>query len=42
MRRALTNLVDNSRRHARHIAVSAVPQERSIHVLVTMTGRASS
>jgi two-component system, OmpR family, osmolarity sensor histidine kinase EnvZ len=38
LRRALTNLVDNARRHARRIAVSALSQERSIHVLVDDDG----
>ena len=38
LRRALTNLVDNARRHARRIAVSTMSQERSVHVLVDDDG----
>jgi two-component system osmolarity sensor histidine kinase EnvZ len=37
-RRAVTNLVDNARRHARHIVLSAEPQNRSVHVLVDDDG----
>ena len=37
-RRAVTNLVDNARRHARTIQLSAEPQERSVHVLVDDDG----
>ncbi len=38
LRRAMTNLVDNARRHARRIALSALPQERSVEVLVDDDG----
>ena len=38
LRRAMTNLVDNARRHARQIALSALPQERSVEVLVDDDG----
>jgi two-component system osmolarity sensor histidine kinase EnvZ len=38
LRRAVTNLVDNARRHAHRIALSAVPQERSVQVMVDDDG----
>ncbi len=38
VRRAITNLVDNARRHARRIALSAMPQERSVDLLVDDDG----
>ncbi len=38
VRRAITNLVDNARRHARQIALSARPQERSVDLLVDDDG----
>ena len=38
MRRAITNLVDNARRHARHVAVAAVAQGRSVLVTVDDDG----
>lgn len=38
VRRAVTNLVDNARRHASRIGLSAEPQERSVHVLVDDDG----
>lgn len=38
VRRAITNLVDNARRHARHIALAAVPQERAVQVMVDDDG----
>ncbi len=38
LRRALTNLVDNARRHAGRIAVSALPGERNVEVLVDDDG----
>ena len=38
VRRAITNLVDNARRHARQIALSALPQERSVDLLVDDDG----
>jgi len=38
VRRAVTNLVDNARRHARRIGLSAEPKERSVHVLVDDDG----
>ncbi len=37
-RRAVTNLVDNARRHARHVAVAVDAQERSVHVLIDDDG----
>ena len=37
-RRAVTNLVDNARRHARQVRVSVQPQERSVQVLVDDDG----
>jgi len=37
-RRALTNLVDNARRHARHVLLSVEPQERSVQVMVDDDG----
>ena len=38
VRRAMTNLVDNARRHAHRIALSAIPQERNVEVLVDDDG----
>ena len=38
VRRAITNLVDNARRHARHIALAAVPQGRAVQVMVDDDG----
>jgi two-component system osmolarity sensor histidine kinase EnvZ len=38
VRRAITNLVDNARRHARHIALAAVSQGRSVLVTVDDDG----
>ena len=38
LRRAVTNLLDNARRHARRIAVSALPGERNVEVLVDDDG----
>ncbi len=38
VRRALTNLVDNARRHARHVALAAVPQGRLVFVTVDDDG----
>ena len=38
VRRAVTNLVDNARRHARHVALAAVSQERSVLVTVDDDG----
>ena len=37
-RRALTNLVDNARRHARHVLLSAHPEERGVQVTVDDDG----
>lgn len=37
-RRAVTNLVDNARRHAQHVTIGVDPQERSVHVLVDDDG----
>lgn len=37
-RRAVTNLVDNARRHGRHVAVGVDPQTRSVHVLIDDDG----
>ena len=37
-RRAVTNLVDNARRHGRHVAVGLDPQARSVHVLIDDDG----
>ena len=37
-RRALTNLVDNARRHARRVLLSVEPQERTVQVLVDDDG----
>jgi two-component system osmolarity sensor histidine kinase EnvZ len=38
VRRALTNLVDNARRHARHVALGAVPLGRVVQVTVDDDG----
>ena len=38
VRRAVTNLVDNARRHARHVALAAVAQGRSVLVTVDDDG----
>jgi two-component system, OmpR family, osmolarity sensor histidine kinase EnvZ len=38
VRRAITNLVDNARRHARHIALAAVRQGRAVQVTVDDDG----
>jgi two-component system osmolarity sensor histidine kinase EnvZ len=38
VRRAVTNVVDNARRHARQVRLSAVPQDRSVDVLVDDDG----
>jgi two-component system osmolarity sensor histidine kinase EnvZ len=38
VRRAVTNLVDNARRHARHVALGAVAQGRSVLVTVDDDG----
>ena len=38
LRRAVTNLVDNARRHARRITLSAQPQERNVDVVVDDDG----
>ncbi len=38
LRRAITNLLDNARRHARRISVSASPGERNVEVLVDDDG----
>ena len=38
LRRALTNLVDNARRHARHVALTALPQDRAVLVTVDDDG----
>ncbi len=38
LRRAVTNLVDNARRHAHSIALSALPQDRSVDVVVDDDG----
>ncbi len=38
LRRVVTNLVDNARRHARRIALSAQPQDRNVDVLVDDDG----
>ncbi len=37
-RRAVTNLIDNARRHARRIALSVVPRDRNVEVLVDDDG----
>ena len=37
-RRAVTNLVDNARRHARHIRLAAEPQERTLQLTVDDDG----
>jgi two-component system osmolarity sensor histidine kinase EnvZ len=38
VRRAITNLVDNARRHARHVVLGAVAQGRSVQVTVDDDG----
>ena len=38
LRRAMTNLIDNARRHARRISVSATPGERGVNVMVDDDG----
>jgi len=38
LRRAFTNLVDNARRHARHVALTALPQDRAVLVIVDDDG----
>jgi two-component system osmolarity sensor histidine kinase EnvZ len=38
VRRALTNLVDNARRHAHHVALAAIPQGRMVFVTVDDDG----
>ena len=38
VRRAITNLVDNARRHARHVALAAIEQGRSVQVIVDDDG----
>ena len=38
LRRAMTNLLDNARRHARRVAVSVNPGERNVEVLVDDDG----
>ncbi len=38
LRRAVTNLVDNASRHARAVALSAVPQDRAVLVIVDDDG----
>ncbi len=38
VRRAITNLVDNARRHARHVSLAAVAQDRSVLVTVDDDG----
>ncbi len=38
LRRAMTNLVDNARRHARNIALSVVPRGRNVELLVDDDG----
>ncbi len=38
VRRAVTNLVDNARRHGRHVALAALPQERGVLVTVDDDG----
>jgi two-component system, OmpR family, osmolarity sensor histidine kinase EnvZ len=38
VRRAITNLVDNARRHARHVALAAAPQGRAVTVTVDDDG----
>ncbi|HEY1412076.1 MAG TPA: ATP-binding protein [Rhodopila sp.] len=38
VRRAVTNLVDNARRHAKHVVLGAVPQGRSVLVTVDDDG----
>ena len=37
-RRAVTNLVDNARRHARRVSIGVHSQERSVHVLIDDDG----
>jgi len=38
VRRAITNLVDNARRHARHVVLAASPQGRAVQVTVDDDG----
>ncbi|MGI4975322.1 MAG: ATP-binding protein [Janthinobacterium lividum] len=38
VRRAVTNLVDNARRHGRHVALAALPHERGVLVTVDDDG----
>ncbi len=38
VRRSITNLVDNARRHARHVALAASPQGRAVQVTVDDDG----
>ena len=38
LRRAMTNLVDNARRHAHRIALTALPRDRNVEVLVDDDG----
>jgi len=38
VRRAVTNLVDNARRHARHVTLAAMAQGRSVHVTIDDDG----
>ncbi|MBV9251392.1 MAG: HAMP domain-containing protein [Acetobacteraceae bacterium] len=38
VRRAITNLVDNARRHAKHVALAALPQARAVQVIVDDDG----
>ncbi len=38
VRRAVTNLVDNARRHAKHVTLAAAAQGRSVHVIVDDDG----
>jgi two-component system, OmpR family, osmolarity sensor histidine kinase EnvZ len=38
VRRAITNLVDNARRHARHVVLAAAPQGRGVQVTVDDDG----
>ncbi len=38
LRRAMTNLVDNARRHAQRVALTAAPRDRNVEVLVDDDG----